>query len=55
MADAHVGPLPEGMKQCRVCAEPINIRAIKCIHCGSDQEQGKWSKRAGLSSSVLAL
>jgi hypothetical protein len=53
MAEAHVGSLPEGMKHCRVCAEPINVRATKCIHCNSDQ--GKWRQLGGLSSTVLAL
>jgi hypothetical protein len=53
MAEVHIGPLPEGMKQCRVCAEPINLRATKCIHC--DSEQGSWRLRAGISSNILAL
>ena len=53
MAEVHLGPLPDGMKQCRICAEPINLRAIKCIHCGS--VQGKWALRAGSSSTFLAL
>lgn len=53
MSEAHVGPLPEGMKHCRICAEPINKRAMKCIHCQS--EQSLWRQRMGLSSTVLAL
>ena len=31
MAEAHVGPLPDGMRHCRICAEPINKAAQKCI------------------------
>src|SRR5258708_1180168 len=53
MAEAHVGPLPDGMKHCRICAEPINKAAQKCIHCQS--EQSRLRQRLGLSSSVLAL
>ena len=53
MSEAHVGPLPEGMKHCRVCAEPINKAAQKCIHCQS--EQSTWRQRLGFSSTVLAL
>jgi hypothetical protein len=53
MAEAHVGALPEGMKHCRVCAEPINVQATKCIHCSSDQ--GRWRLVANLSNTVLAL
>jgi predicted nucleic acid-binding Zn ribbon protein len=53
MAEAHVGPLPEGTKHCPVCAEPINSKAWKCIHCQS--ELGRWRRRLSLSSTVLAL
>jgi hypothetical protein len=53
MGEAHVGPLPEGMKHCRVCAEPINKAAQKCIHCQT--EQSVWRRRLGFSSTVLAL
>lgn len=53
MAEAHVGPLPEGTKHCRVCAEPINKVAQKCIHCQS--EQNRWRQRLGFSSTILSL
>jgi predicted nucleic acid-binding Zn ribbon protein len=53
MADVHVGPLPEGTKHCRVCAEPINQQAQKCIHCQGDQ--GGWRRRLGLSTTVLSM
>jgi predicted nucleic acid-binding Zn ribbon protein len=53
MAEPHVGPLPDGMKHCLVCAEPINRRALKCIHCQGDQS---WLRqRMGYSSTVLSL
>jgi hypothetical protein len=52
MAATHVGELPEGTKRCRVCAEPINEQATKCIHCQSDQN---WKSRLGLSSTILSL
>ena len=53
MAEAHIGPLPEGTKRCRVCGEPINLIALKCIHCSS--EQARWRLRLGLSRTVLSL
>jgi predicted nucleic acid-binding Zn ribbon protein len=53
MVEAHVGALPEGMKRCKVCAEPINHDARKCIHCQS--EQGKFRSRLGFSATVLSL
>jgi predicted nucleic acid-binding Zn ribbon protein len=53
MAQAYVGPLPDGTKHCRVCSEPINVAAQKCIHCQS--EQAEWRRRLSLSTSVLAL
>lgn len=53
MAEPHLGTLPVGTKHCRVCAEPINRLATKCIHCGS--EQSVWRQRMGLSSTVLSL
>ncbi|OCK59855.1 hypothetical protein [Bradyrhizobium sp. LMTR 3] len=53
MAEAHVGPLPEGMKRCKVCAEPINEKAVKCIHCQAEQS---WARqRLGFSSTILSL
>jgi hypothetical protein len=53
VAETHIGPLPEGTKSCRVCAEPINKAAQKCIHCQSEQS---WVRqRLGLSSTVLSL
>jgi predicted nucleic acid-binding Zn ribbon protein len=53
MAEAHIGPLPDGTRHCRVCAEPINERAGKCIHCQS--EQSRWRQLLSFSTSVLAL
>lgn len=53
MAEAHIGPLPEGTKHCLVCAEPINKKAWRCIHCQS--ELGAWRRRLSFSSTVLAL
>jgi hypothetical protein len=52
MAETHIGELPPGTKRCKVCAEPINISAKKCIHCQSDQE---WTSRLGFSATVLSL
>jgi hypothetical protein len=37
MAGAHVGELPPGTKPCKICREPINSEARKCIHCQSSQ------------------
>src|SRR5437660_570837 len=53
MAEAHVGPLPEGLKHCKACQEPINRNARKCIHCQG--EQGEIRRRLAFSSTVLAL
>ena len=53
MPEAHVGTIPEGLKPCPICAEPINQRAWKCIHCQS--ELGGWRRRLGISSTILAL
>ena len=52
MAETHIGELPPGTKRCKVCAEPINISAKKCIHCQSDQG---WAFRLGFSATVLSL
>lgn len=52
MAQAHIGELPEGTKRCKVCQEPINAKAEKCIHCSSDQT---WRLRLGFSATILAL
>ncbi len=52
MAEVHLGPLPEGTKHCRVCAEPINQDSTKCIHCGSYQT---LVRNLGAGTSVLSL
>ena len=53
MGESFVGELQQGLKRCEVCQEPINERALKCIHCSS--EQGFMRRRLGLSSTVLSL
>jgi hypothetical protein len=53
LAEAHLGELPPGTKHCRVCYEPINKHATKCIHCQS--EQGGIRSRLGLSGTILSL
>ena len=53
MAQAHTGPIPDGLKQCPVCGEPVNVKAWKCIHCQSDL--GRWRRKLGVSSTALAL
>lgn len=53
MAEAHIGPLPEGMKHCKICGEPINSKALKCIHCQGEQSWGR--RRLGFSSTILSL
>jgi hypothetical protein len=52
MAETHIGELPPGTKRCKVCAEPINVSAKRCIHCQSDQG---WASRLGFSATVLSL
>jgi len=53
MAQVHTGDLPPGTKRRLVCAEPINEKASKCIHCQSDQ--GGIRRRLGVSTTVLSL
>jgi hypothetical protein len=53
MAEAHVGELPPGTKPCRVCCEPINEKASRCIHCQSEQAELRY--RLGFSGTVLSL
>jgi len=39
-------------KECRVCAELIEGRALKCIHCDSYQD---WRRHLGFGTTVLSL
>ena len=43
---------PAETKPCKVCAEPINKLARKCIHCDSYQD---WRANLTFSSTVLSL
>ena len=53
MAGIHVGELPDGAKRCVVCAEPINLAAVRCVHCGA--EQTAMRQRMGVSTNVLSM
>jgi hypothetical protein len=52
MSDGADGSIPQGIKACKVCGEPIRQTARKCIKCGSYQG---WFSGLGLSASILAL
>jgi hypothetical protein len=52
MADVHIGELPPGTKRCKICKEPINSEARKCIHCQSDQG---WRSRLSVSTAMMSL
>ena len=52
MAEAHVGPLPDGTKPCKICQEPINRGARKCIHCQSSQG---WLSGLAVSATMMSL
>ena len=45
-------PSTANMKSCRDCAEPINEKAKKCIHCSSYQD---WRAYFSFSATVLSM
>jgi len=52
MPEAASIEIPDGMKPCKVCGEPIKKNALKCVHCASYQD---WHAKLGAGSSILGV